>query len=131
MPKHVLIADDSSEVRRIVRMLLADRADVAVCGEAVNGVEAVEKAKALKPDLVLLDLAMPEMGGVEAASVLKKAMPEVHIILFTMYSENVGAYLMSAIGIEAVLSKQDGITSLVKTFDAVLGSSGTSGPFKH
>lgn len=119
MLKQILIADDSSAVRRIVRILLAGRADVEVCGEAVNGLEAVEKAKALKPDLILLDLLMPEMNGAEAASILKKTMPELPIVLFTMHGDNIGTYLTSAIGVDAVLSKPDG-ASLVKVIDAVL-----------
>ena len=120
MAKQVLIADDSQLVRQTIKNVLAGRADVAVCGEAVNGLEAVEKAKTLKPDLLLLDLAMPEMNGAEAASVLKLTMPEIHIILFTMYSENIGSYLTSAIGIDAVLSKPDGMTALAKAVDAAL-----------
>jgi|ERR1700730_1618565 len=118
--KRVLIADDSTTVRGIMRTFLKRLTNLEVCGEAADGLEAVEKAKALKPDLILLDLAMPEMSGVEAASVLKKVMPDVRIILFTMYSENIGKYLTSAIGVDAVLSKPDGMTALVKTVDAVL-----------
>jgi DNA-binding NarL/FixJ family response regulator len=125
--KQVLIADDDSRVRRIMKAILA-RTDVVVCGEAGNGREAIEKAKALKPDLILLDLAMPEMNGAEAASVLKKEMPEVPIIVFTMYDESIGRYLMSAVGVDVVLSKPDGVTQLVSAvesiFDRKPGSSG-------
>ena len=69
MPKQVLIADDSQLVREIVKNVFAGRTNVFVCGEAANGLEALERAKILEPDLVLLDLAMPEMNGGEAASV--------------------------------------------------------------
>jgi DNA-binding NarL/FixJ family response regulator len=120
MPKKLLIADDNQLVRQTIKNVLAGRTDVAVCGEAVNGLEAVEKARTLRPDLVLLDFAMPKMNGAETASVLKMTMPDVHIILFTMYSENIGSYLTSAIGIDAVLSKPDGMTALVKAVDAAL-----------
>jgi DNA-binding NarL/FixJ family response regulator len=120
VPKQILIADDSQLVREVIKNVLAGRRDIAVCGEAANGLEAVEKAKTLKPDLVLLDLAMPEMNGAETASVLKMTVPNVRIILFTMYSESVGSYLTSAIGIDAVLSKPDGMTALVKAVDAAL-----------
>jgi DNA-binding NarL/FixJ family response regulator len=98
--KHVLIADDSTIVRHILKKYLATRTDVVVCGEAVNGREAVQKAMTLKPDLVLLDLAMPEMNGAEVASVLKGAMPDIHVILFTMFGENIGKCLSSAIGVD-------------------------------
>jgi DNA-binding NarL/FixJ family response regulator len=116
----VLIADDNSIVRNIVKVFLSQRPNMAICGEAGNGTEAVEKAKLLKPDLVLLDLAMPEMNGAEAASVLKKSMPDLPIILLTMYSEKVGSQLKSAIGVDAVLSKLDGLTKLANAVDAVL-----------
>jgi DNA-binding NarL/FixJ family response regulator len=120
MPKRLLIADDSYLVRETIKNVLAGRTDIAVCGEASNGLETVEKAKALKPDLILLDLVMPEMNGAETASVLKMAVPEVRIILFTMYSENVGSYLTSAVGIGAVLSKPDGMTALLNAVEAAL-----------
>ncbi len=71
MPKQLLIADDSYLVRETIKNVFAGRTDIVVCGEASNGLEAVEKARTLKPDLVLLDLAMPEMNGAEAASVLE------------------------------------------------------------
>jgi DNA-binding NarL/FixJ family response regulator len=118
--KHVLVVDDSFVVRETLKRYLSTRADVVVCGEAVNGREAVQRAMALKPDLVLLDLAMPELNGAEVASVLKGAMPDTHIILFTMYRENVGKYLSSAVGIDLVLSKPDGVTKLAAAIDSAL-----------
>src|SRR5580700_8333987 len=102
-PKRVLIADDSSTVRDIIKFFLALRGDLEVCGEASDGLEAVKKATESKPDVILLDFAMPNMNGAEEASVLKKRMPDASIILFTMYSENIGEYLTSAIGVDAVL----------------------------
>src|ERR1700733_6562869 len=118
--KHVLIVDDSFMVRQSLKRYLSSRGDVVVCGEAVNGREAVQRAMALKPDLVLLDLAMPELNGAEVASVLKSAMPDTRIILFTMYRENVGKYLSSAVGIDLVLSKPDGVSKLAAAIDTAL-----------
>jgi len=120
MLKQILIADDSSTVRRVLKMFIQSRGHLIVCGEAANGCEAIEKAKALRPDLILLDLAMPEMNGAEAASVLKKMMPDVPIILFTMYNENIGKSLTSAIGVDMVLSKPDGMHALVEAVDTLL-----------
>ena len=114
MPKQILIADDSKTVRRILGKFLQSQRDIKVCGEASNGLEAVEQAKKLQPDLILLDLAMPELNGAEAASVLKKIMPKVRIIVFTMYSENIGRSLTSAIGVDMVLSKPDGMMALME-----------------
>ena len=120
MVKRILIADDSSIVRHILSMFLETRKNIEVCGEAANGTEAIEKAKLLHPDLVLLDLAMPEMNGAEVASILKKTMPDVKIIMFSMYSENIGRSLTSTIGVDMVLSKPDGMISLMKAVDEVL-----------
>jgi DNA-binding NarL/FixJ family response regulator len=120
VPKQILIADDSNTVRRILKMFLQDRKDINVCGEAANGFEAVEKAKILRPDVVLLDLAMPVMNGAEAASLLKKMMPEMHIIVFTMFSENIGRAMTDAIGVDLVLSKPDGMKALVEALDSLL-----------
>jgi DNA-binding NarL/FixJ family response regulator len=124
--KHVLMADDSVTVRHILKRYLSTRGDMVVCGEAVNGREAVEKAMTLKPDLVPLDLMMPELNGAEVASVLKGAIPKTHIILFTMYSENIGKYLTSAVGIDSVLSKPDGVTELAAAIDSALNQSSDS-----
>jgi DNA-binding NarL/FixJ family response regulator len=108
MSKNILIVDDSDITRKIIRLFLEIQIGFEVCGEAVDGLDAIEKAKKLKPDLILLDLAMPRMNGIEAASVIKGMMPPVSIVLFTMYKETVGKALASAVGIDAVLSKLDG-----------------------
>lgn len=121
MTKQILIADDSTTVRRVLKQFLEHRRGVAVCGEAANGLEAVEKAKILLPDLVLLDLAMPQMNGVEAASVLKKLLPKTFIIVFTMYSENIGRSLTAAAGVDLVLSKPDGMKALADAVEAFVG----------
>jgi DNA-binding NarL/FixJ family response regulator len=127
VPKQILIADDSGTVRRILKVFLENQKDIMVCGEAANGFEAVEKAKVLRPDLVLLDLAMPVMNGAEAASVLKKAMPNVSIIVFTMFSENIGRSLTSAVGVDLVLSKPDGMRALMDAIEVLLNLSQPSG----
>jgi DNA-binding NarL/FixJ family response regulator len=116
----VLIADDSRVVRNVIKTFLETRSNLTICGEAANGREAVERTLALKPDLVLLDLSMPELNGAEAASVIKESFPGVRVILFTMFSEEIGTSLTAAIGIDAVLSKPDGMTVLVKTIEDLI-----------
>jgi len=120
MHKRVLLADDSATVRGVIRTFLKNEKDIEVCGEAVDGLDAVQKAQSLKPDLILLDLAMPEMNGAEVASVLKHKMPGMRIILFTMYSENVGKSLTSAVGVDMVLSKPDGMMRMVESIKSLL-----------
>jgi len=128
VPKRVLIADDSDSVRYAIRTFIKGVAEIEVCGEAVDGLDAVEKAIKLKPDLVLLDFKMPMMNGAEVASILKNTMPHVVVILFTMYSENIGKSLMSAIGVDAVLSKPDGIAQIVGSMKTLLAVSHKSCP---
>jgi two-component system, chemotaxis family, chemotaxis protein CheY len=122
VPKQILIADDGSTVRQVIRDFLESKTGFQVCAEAVDGLDAVEKAKALKPDLILMDLAMPRMNGAEAASVLREVMPEVPIVLFTMYGESVGKTLIGQLGIKAVLSKPDGMGNLVSCVESLLGT---------
>jgi two-component system vancomycin resistance associated response regulator VraR len=119
MHKRVLIADDSSSVRDVIRTFLRNHEEIEICGEAVDGLEALEKAQSLKPDLVLLDLVMPEINGAEVASILKNKMPNIRIILFTMHSERIGKFLSNAIGVDAVLSKPDGMTQMVDSINSL------------
>jgi len=116
--KTVLIADDSASVRLSVRLLLQGRHAELVVREAVDGVDAIEKAKKSKPDLILLDLAMPRLNGAEAAAVLKNEMPQTPVILFTMTELNVET-LCAAIDVDFI-SKVDGIPKLLERVDALL-----------
>jgi DNA-binding NarL/FixJ family response regulator len=117
--KRILIADDSELVRKITRRFL-ETAGFMVCAEAMDGGDAVEKATELKPDLIVLDLAMPDMNGVEAASLLKGRMPNVPIIMFSMHSDCLGQGLVSALGVKAVISKVDGLDKLIDCVRGVL-----------
>jgi DNA-binding NarL/FixJ family response regulator len=85
VPKCILIVDDHEHIRKLVRAFLESEAAFEVCGEAVDGFDAIQKAQALKPDLIILDLSMPRMGGVEAAQRLKKFLPQTPIVLFTWH----------------------------------------------
>ena len=120
MAKRVLIADDSANMRSVIRALLANLADVEICGEAGDGLDAVKQIIKLEPDLVLLDLSMPRMNGAEVASVVKHNIPKVLIVLFTMYSENFGQSLKSAVSVDVVISKPDGMRQLVESVKGML-----------
>jgi DNA-binding NarL/FixJ family response regulator len=91
-----------------------------VCGEAENGREAIQKAQELHPDLIVLDLSMPVMNGVEAASVLRRLMPTVPLIVFSDYSDVFSAEEARSIGISALVSKSDHISVLVNKARALL-----------
>jgi DNA-binding NarL/FixJ family response regulator len=92
-----------------------------ICGEATDGTDVLEKATQLEPALVILDLRMPNMNGVEVASVLKRRMPDVRIVLLTMYDEVLGyKSLMSAIGVDATIPKMDCFDSLAQCVRGLL-----------
>ena len=120
MSKHILIVDDSDTCRKITRLFLESQLGLEVCGEAVDGVDAIEKARSLKPDLVVLDLAMPRMNGVEVASVLGAMMPGVPIVLFTMYDDTVGRALALCAGANIVVSKPEGGWRLIECVRSLL-----------
>jgi CheY-like chemotaxis protein len=116
--KTILIADDSASMRLSVRLLLEGRHRELVVREAVDGVDAIEKAKKSQPDLILLDLAMPRLNGAEAAAVLKNDMPETPVILFTWTDLRIDS-LCAAIDVDFI-SKADGLPKLLKRIDALL-----------
>ncbi len=98
---HVLIADDHSVVREGLRMFLGRDPELTVVGEAADGVEAVELARQLRPDVVLMDLLMPVMDGIAAISTIRKELPETEVIALTSVLESatvVGAVKAGAIG---------------------------------
>jgi DNA-binding NarL/FixJ family response regulator len=117
----VLIVDDYPAVRSAIRVGLERYSGFFVCGEAVDGVDAIEKATKLKPDFILLDLSMPRMNGMEAASTLKRLMPNVLIVAFSMYAELLGCSLPSTVGIDAVIDKLAGIEKVVECARNLLG----------
>ena len=108
----ILICDDNPNIRYLLRVFVETKTPFKICGEAGHGTEAIEKAKKLQPDLILLDLSMPVLGGAEAAGVLKAMLPRTKIILFSMHMDNVPRSLAAAIGVDLALSKSDGITKL-------------------
>jgi DNA-binding NarL/FixJ family response regulator len=122
MRNRILIVDDSEVVRDTIRIFLAT-AGFDVCGEARDGLDAIEQAQHLKPDLIVLDLAMPVLDGLQAASALKKAMPDVFVVFFTMYDESECGALASAAGVDVVLSKTEGMAQLVRCAHGLLDDS--------
>ena len=87
MTIRILIADDHHVVRRGLAFFLRTQKGLEIVGEAANGKEAVELAKALKPDLILMDLVMPEMDGIEATKLMKRELPDLKIMMLTSFSD--------------------------------------------
>jgi DNA-binding NarL/FixJ family response regulator len=119
-PKTILIADDSAMVRAIIRQAIERDTSFVVCGEAVDGTEAVSKAKELEPDLIILDVRMPGLNGMEVAGILRYALPKVRIALLTMYAEDLGRYFTSLFRIDAVFAKANGLADLTVHVTALL-----------
>jgi DNA-binding NarL/FixJ family response regulator len=119
MPKCILIVDDSVAVRRAIHSFL-DESDFAVCGEATDGYDAIQKAEELKPGLILLDFAMPRMNGIEAAPILKKMLPDTPIVLLTSHYAAVHDFSALPIGIDAVVPKDRGLSILLRYVETLI-----------
>jgi DNA-binding NarL/FixJ family response regulator len=106
MPHTILIVDDSPDVCNIVRTFLQRDVDFQICGEADSGLDAIKKAEELRPDVILLDLKMPGLNGIEVANVLKRVLPKTQIVLFSAYTDCLGGTtLASAAGVDLVVQK--------------------------
>jgi DNA-binding NarL/FixJ family response regulator len=115
----ILIADDHDVVRRGMKSLLQAHAGWEVSGEAVNGREAIELAKKLRPNVVVLDVTMPEVGGLEATRQILKSVPRVEILILTMHdSEELVKEVLNA-GARGYVLKTDTGRDLVKAVEAV------------
>ncbi len=111
----VLIVDDSLHIRDAISELLARTGEFEICGQAENGKEATEKAQQLLPDLIVTDLIMPVMNGLEETRLLKRLLPSVPIIIYTSQCDSFVAKEAFAAGAAAIVSKSDAVSSLVRT----------------
>lgn len=117
----VLIADDHEVVRVGLRSLLDAVDDIQVVGEAASGVEAIERAEALQPDVVVMDVRMPEMGGIEACRAIRSANPNIKVIMLTSYSDDEAVFASLMAGAGGYVLKRIGTTQLVEGIRVVAG----------
>lgn len=116
----VLVVDDNATIRQMLATaFLSD--GFKTCGEADNGKSAVELAKELKPDLITLDLSMPIMNGLQAASELRKLFPNMPMILFTLHGDDRIKQEAAKAGIQLVLSKTVSLSALVEKAHKLMG----------
>jgi DNA-binding NarL/FixJ family response regulator len=116
----VLIVDDHPAIRRALRTAFERQPGFTVCGEAEDGFDAIGKAKKLAPDLIILDLRMPVMDGLEAARELKRLFPQIPLMMLTCYHSSAAEREALASGVSAVFSKPDGMQNLIWQARAVL-----------
>ncbi|HTX14774.1 MAG TPA: response regulator transcription factor [Candidatus Baltobacteraceae bacterium] len=127
MSLRILIADDNPLVRYGVRVYVEGHGGWAVCGEAGDGLETIEKAVSLKPDLVLLDISMPNLDGIDAASALKEKVPGLGIIILTLHESLDLARVASRAGAWGYVTKSLISTDLLPTIEAFESAMPASG----
>ena len=113
--KSVLVVDDGPLVRQKLCEMLTREGDFDLCGEAVNGRDAIEKAQQLRPDLIIMDLSMPVMNGLEAVRILRSVMPSTPIIKFSNYRDRFIEKLALSMGVAAVISKSQHFSILLES----------------
>lgn len=119
-PIRILIADDHTIVRQGLARLLEDQPDMEVVGEAINGRMALEKAEALKPDVVIMDIAMPQMNGIEAAKRVCKSLPKTRVLVLSMYSHEHYIHDLLGAGVSGYLLKDAGGRDIINAIHAAM-----------
>jgi two-component system, NarL family, nitrate/nitrite response regulator NarL len=120
MPR-VLIVDDHAFIRRGVQTILHPFPEWELCGEADNGNDAIRMAEELKPDIIIMDLSMPGLNGIEAARAIRKAQPDVKIVLLTLHESAELVRSAFRAGARGYLLKTDAEQELVKALTVVTG----------
>lgn len=115
----ILIADDHRVVREGLAAILKSRSDMDVVGEAVNGFEVIEKTKTLKPDVILMDISMPQMNGVQAARAVRKISPEIGIVVLTMHDDDATIFELVRTGVHGYLLKDADSSEIVKAIQSI------------
>jgi len=116
----VLVVDDHTIVRQGLARLLEEQADIKVVGEAVNGRKAIDLAKELKPDVVVMDIAMPRMNGIEAAKRIRKHLPKTKILILSMYSHEHYIHELLESGVSGYLLKDSSGRDIIRAIHAAM-----------
>ena len=119
-PIRLLIADDHEMLREGFHTMLKKHKEIEIAGEASNGIELLELAEKLKPDVIITDIKMPKMDGVEATRILTEKYPEIGIIAFTMYEEESLIIDMLEAGAQGYLIKSASKTEILEAINAIL-----------
>jgi len=117
----ILIVDDHRVVIEGVKSALQEHPEFEVVGEAVDGLQAVESARSLGPEIVIMDISMPNLSGIEATKQIKEFDPEIRIVIYTMYSDKEFVIDLFKAGISAYVLKDDPLSDLILALKAVKG----------
>jgi DNA-binding NarL/FixJ family response regulator len=120
MPR-VLIVDDHAFIRRGVQSILSPFPEWEPCGEADNGNDAIRLASELKPEIIIMDVSMPGLNGIEAARVIRKIQPDMKIVLLTLHESPDLVRMAFRAGVRGYLLKTDAEQELVRALNVVLG----------
>ena len=121
-PVTILLADDHTIVRQGLARLLEEQPNLKVIGEATDGRHAVEKANQLKPDIVIMDIAMPRLNGIEAAKRIRKNLPETKILILSMYSHEHYIHELIETGVSGYLLKESSGRDIIKAIHAAMNN---------
>jgi two-component system nitrate/nitrite response regulator NarL len=116
----ILIADDREAIRKQVSLILTSVPNLEVCAEAANGKEAVEKTRELNPDLVILDITMPILNGLDAARMIKGFAPDIPILVLTVHKSRQLMQEAQKIGVQGYVTKAEASQTLLRAVEAVL-----------
>ena len=119
-PIRIMIADDHTIVRQGLARLLNDQPDLKVVGQAVNGRQAVDKTLELKPDVVIMDIAMPQMSGIEAAKRIRKKLPKAKVLILSMYSHEHYIHDLFETGVSGYLLKDSSGRDIIQAIHAAM-----------
>jgi DNA-binding NarL/FixJ family response regulator len=120
-PVKIVVADDHDVVRAGVKTILQARPDWAICGEAADGQEAVDQVQKLHPDVVILDVSMPRLNGLEAAEKITQLQTDTRILIFTMHDSKSIARAAEKAGAQGLVIKSYAARDLIRALDVVLG----------
>jgi two-component system response regulator NreC len=115
----VLVADDHAVVRQGFRKLLEEQEDIEVLGEAGDGLEVIRQVKSLRPDVVLMDIQMPELNGLETVSLIKESVPETQVVLLSMHEKDAYVYQALSSGALGYVLKASPVTEILEAIRTV------------
>lgn len=117
-PICILLVDDHTLVREGIRRLIEDQPNMTVVGEASDGGQAVEKATAMQPDVILMDIGLPDMSGLEATEIIKKRFPDIHILFLTVHDDQEYLFRALEVGASGYVLKEAETQELVLAIQA-------------